>query len=80
MPTRPGRMESYDISNTGSSDIVASMVVYEGHVRRKALIGNFHIKSLSAPDDYRSMEEVLTRRLQRFVDGDENLPRCRTCS
>ncbi len=67
----PRRMESYDISNTGSSDIVASMVVYEGTRPRKSAYRKFHIKSLSAPDDYRSMEEVLTRRLQRYVDGDE---------
>ncbi len=67
----PRRMESYDISNTGSSDIVASMVVYEGARPKKSAYRKFHIKSVGAPDDYRSMEEVLTRRLQRFADGNE---------
>ena len=67
----PQRMESYDISNTGSSDIVASMVVYEGAKPKKSAYRKFQIKSLTAPDDYRSMEEVLTRRLQRYMDGDE---------
>ena len=71
LPDPPRRMESYDISNTGNSDIVASMVVYEGAHPKKSAYRKFHIKSLSAPDDYRSMEEVLTRRLQRFADGDE---------
>ena len=65
-------MESYDISNTGASDIVASMVVYEGAKPKKSAYRRFKIKSLSAhPDDYASMEEVLTRRIQRYLDGDE---------
>ena len=68
----PKRMESYDISNTGASDIVASMVVYEGAKPKKSAYRRFKIKSLSAhPDDYASMEEVLTRRIQRYLDGDE---------
>ncbi len=67
----PQRMESYDISNTGNSDIVASMVVYEGAKPKKSAYRKFQIKSITEPDDYRSMEEVLTRRLQRYVDGDE---------
>ena len=68
----PARMEAYDISNTGGSDIVASMVVYGGAKPRKSDYRRFKIKSLSDhPDDYASMEEVLTRRLQRYLDGDE---------
>ena len=68
----PERMESYDISNTGASDIVASMVVYEGAKPKRSAYRRFKIKSLSAhPDDYASMEEVLTRRIQRYLDGDE---------
>ena len=68
----PKRMESYDISNTGASDIVASMVVYEGAKPKRSAYRRFKIKSLSAhPDDYASMEEVLTRRIQRYLDGDE---------
>ena len=68
----PGRMESYDISNTGSSDIVASMVVYDGAKPKKSAYRRFKMKTVTAhPDDYASMEEVLTRRLQRYLDGDE---------
>ena len=68
----PERMESYDISNTGASDIVASMVVYYGTKPRKSAYRRFHIKELDgAPDDYASMREVLRRRIQRAVDGDE---------
>ena len=69
----PQRMEAYDISNTGASDIVASMVVYEGTKPKKSAYRRFRIKSLSSghPDDYASMEEVVTRRMQRYLDGDE---------
>ena len=68
----PERIESYDISNTGSSDIVASMVVYAGAKPLKRDYRRFKIRSVQEhPDDYASMEEVLTRRLQRYADGDE---------
>ena len=69
----PKRMESFDISNTGSSDIVASMVVYQGTKPLKSAYRRFQIKELTGghPDDYGSMREVLRRRLQRAADGDE---------
>lgn len=68
----PKRMESYDISNTGKSDIVASMVVYSGTRPLKSAYRRFRIKELDGhPDDYASMQEVLRRRLQRAADGDE---------
>ena len=68
----PGRIESFDISNTGSSDIVASMVVFKDGKPQKSAYRKFRIKTLEgAPDDYASMREVVTRRLQRFADGDE---------
>ena len=72
LPAPPGRMESFDISNTGKSDIVASMVVYSGTRPLKSAYRRFRIQSLEGhPDDYASMQEVLTRRLQRAADGDE---------
>ena len=72
LPRAPGRMESYDISNTGASDIVASMVVYEGARPLKRAYRRFRMKTVTEhPDDYASMEEVLTRRLRRYLDGDE---------
>ena len=68
----PGRMESFDISNTGKSDIVASMVVYQGTRPLKSAYRRFRIKELQGhPDDYASMQEVLRRRLQHAADGDE---------
>ena len=72
LPSPPGRMESFDISNTGKSDIVASMVVYSGTRPLKSAYRRFQIKGLDGhPDDYASMAEVLARRLQRAADGDE---------
>ena len=72
LPSPPGRIESFDISNTGKSDIVASMVVYSGTRPLKSAYRRFQIKGLDGhPDDYASMAEVLTRRLQRAADGDE---------
>ena len=72
LPSPPKRLESFDISNTGKSDIVASMVVYSGVRPLKSAYRRFRIQSLGEhPDDYASMREVLTRRLQRAADGDE---------
>ena len=72
LPAPPKRLESFDISNTGGSDIVASMVVYSGTRPLKSAYRRFRIKELAGkPDDYASMREVLRRRLQRAADGDE---------
>ena len=72
LPAPPGRMESFDISNTGKSDIVASMVVYNGTRPLKSAYRRFRIKELQGhPDDYASVQEVLRRRLQHAADGDE---------
>ena len=72
LPAPPKRMESFDISNTGKSDIVASMVVYSGTRPLKSSYRRFRMKELEGhPDDYASMQEVLRRRLQRAADGDE---------
>ncbi len=66
----PNRIESFDISNEGADAMVASMVVFEHARPKKKDYRHFKIKSLEGPDDYHSMEEVLTRRLRRHLDGD----------
>ena len=71
MEQPPRRMESYDISNTGGSDIVASMVVYVDGKPLKRDYRRFKLKNMDGPDDYASMEQVLTRRFRRMLDGDE---------
>ncbi|MBR3703872.1 MAG: excinuclease ABC subunit UvrC [Oscillospiraceae bacterium] len=68
----PEWMESYDISNTGADDIVAAMVVFHGSKPAKERYRRFRIKELNGhPDDYRSMEEVLTRRFTRYMEQDK---------
>ena len=71
METPPNRIESYDISNQGADDIVASMVVYVGGKPLKRDYRHFKLKDMDSPNDYASMEQVLTRRFQRYLDGDE---------
>ena len=71
LPAPPRRMESYDISNQGADDIVASMVVYQNARPLKRDYRRFKLKDMDAPDDYASMEQVLTRRFRRYLDGDE---------
>ena len=67
----PRRIESYDISNQGADDIVASMVVYVNARPLKRDYRHFKLKDMDGPDDYASMEQVLTRRFKRYLEGDE---------
>ncbi len=67
----PERIEAYDISNTGSSEIVASMTVFVNGRPLKKDYRKFRIKTLTHQDDYHSMAEVLTRRLARYRENDE---------
>ena len=64
------RMESYDISNISGVDAVGSMVVYVDGKPRKSDYRKFRIRTVEGPDDYASMEEVLTRRFERAKAGD----------
>jgi excinuclease ABC subunit C len=73
----PQRIESYDISNISGYQSVGSMVVYEGGRPKKADYRKFRIKTVEGPNDYASMEEVLTRRFKRGIKEDsgfEKLP------
>ena len=62
------RMEAFDISNISGFENVGSMVVYEKGKAKKSDYRKFKIKSVSGPDDYGCMKEVLTRR---FIHGME---------
>ena len=62
------RMEAYDISNTSGFASVGSMVVYEKGKPKRNDYRKFKIKSVSGPDDYASMEEVLTRRFSHGME------------
>jgi len=65
------RIECYDISNTQGTASVGSMVVFESGVPNKALYRHFNIKTVSGPDDFASMEEVLERRFKRWQSAQE---------
>lgn len=58
------RIESYDISNINGFETVGSMVVFEDGKAKKNDYRKFRIRSVSGPDDYASMEELLTRRFE----------------
>jgi excinuclease ABC subunit C len=62
----PAYIESYDISNLAGQDNVAGMVVFENARPLKSAYKKFKIKSFSGQDDYGSMAEVLTRRLEEY--------------
>ena len=67
----PNRIECYDISNTQGTAAVGSMVVFEQGVPSKRNYRRFNIRSVSGPDDFASMEEVLTRRFNRWRASQE---------
>ena len=68
----PNRIECYDISNTQGTAIVGAMVVFTQGVPDKKLYRRFNIESVvGAPDDFASMEEMLTRRFRRWRSAQE---------
>lgn len=67
----PHRIEAYDISNTGSTEVVASMVVFEGGKPAKKQYRRFRMKTVDIQDDYASMQETVYRRLKRAGAGQE---------
>ena len=67
LPAPPNRIECYDISNMQGAATVGSMVVFTQGVPDKKLYRRFNIEgTLGTPDDFASMEEVLTRRFKRW--------------
>jgi excinuclease ABC subunit C len=67
----PNRIECYDISNTQGTSAVGSMVVFEQGVPSKKFYRRFNIRSVTGPDDFASMEEVLLRRFNRWQAAQE---------
>jgi excinuclease ABC subunit C len=71
----PVRIECYDVSNLGPTHTVASMVVFEGGAPKKSDYRRFRIRALDGrQDDFAAMEEVLARRMARFVNQRELSP------
>jgi excinuclease ABC subunit C len=70
MQELPVRIEGFDISNLGGEHTVASMVVFEGGATKKADYRRFKVRGerTLGPDDFASMEEVLGRRMNRYLE------------
>ncbi len=73
------RMEAYDISNINGFETVGSMIVYEKGKPKRSDYRKFKLKSITGPDDYGSMHEVLTRRFRHGLEEqleikEQNLP------
>ena len=69
LPRTPLYIEAYDISNLGESDKVGGMVVFENGRPLRAAYKKFKIKGVEGQDDYSSMREVLSRRLERYQEA-----------
>ena len=67
------RMEAFDISNINGFENVGSMVVYERGKPKRSDYRKFRIKSVSGPDDYACMREVLTRRFLHGMEESKEL-------
>ncbi|MDO4298241.1 MAG: excinuclease ABC subunit UvrC [Lachnospiraceae bacterium] len=67
------RMEAYDISNISGFESVGSMIVYEKGKPKRSDYRKFKIKNVQGPDDYASMEEVLTRRFTHGLEEKKEL-------
>ena len=67
------RIEAFDISNISGFESVGSMVVYEGGRPRRNDYRKFKIRTVQGPNDYASMEEVLTRRFEHGLSEREEL-------
>jgi excinuclease ABC subunit C len=76
LPRPPLRIEGYDVSNLGQENIVASMIVFQGGVPRKADYRRFTITGTEGQDDFAAMAEALRRRLRRArsLDGEDYDP------
>ena len=72
----PNRIECYDVSHTQGVATVGAMIVFEQGTPAKNLYRKFNIDSTSigAPDDFASMEEMLTRRFKRWLSAEEIEP------
>ena len=72
LPKTPETIESYDISNMGEETRVAGMIVFKNGRPFKQGYKKFNIKYVQGIDDYACMQEVIERRMQRYLDGDES--------
>lgn len=74
LPSRPSRMECFDISHISGSFCVASMVTFKNGKPDRKNYRRYKIKSFIGNDDFRAMEEVVGRRYRRLNDEGKSFP------
>ena len=74
LPKLPMHIECFDNSNISGADAVASCVVFKKMKPSKKDYKRFNIKTVTGPDDYASMKEVVHRRYTRLLDEEQPLP------
>jgi excinuclease ABC subunit C len=74
LPKPPNRIEAFDVSHIQGTDIVASLVVWEGAGMKKSDYRKFVVKTVPHSDDFASMKEVVGRRYRRVLDEKKALP------
>ena len=74
LPKEPTHIECFDNSNIQGSNPVAACVVFKNGKPSKKEYRHFNIKTVTGPDDFASMEEVVLRRYKRLLDENASLP------
>lgn len=67
----PARIEAFDVSNTSGGEIVASMTVFVHAAPKKSEYRYFKMKEKETQDDYHAMREAVSRRMKRYLGGDD---------
>ena len=74
MPSLPVHIECFDNSNIGGTNPVAACVVFRNGKPSKKDYRHFNIKTVTGPDDFSSMEEVIFRRYKRMQEENQSIP------
>ena len=74
MPDLPVHIECFDNSNIMGTNPVAACVVFKNAKPSKSDYRHFNIKTVTGPDDFSSMEEIVYRRYKRMIEEERSLP------
>ena len=74
LPKMPYQIECFDNSNISGTDAVAGCIVYKGMKPSRKDYRKYNIKTVEGPDDYASMQEVVSRRYSRMIEEETPLP------
>ena len=74
LPKLPFQIECFDNSNISGTDAVAACVVFKKMKPSKRDYKHYNIKTVTGPDDYASMKEVVHRRYTRLIEEEQPLP------